>query len=248
MLLLFTDVETTGLSVEKDYITELGAVLWDTVRESPVEVLSEFILFPEAPSISKEITELTGIDRELLEKHSYGSPRDVLKRFYAMADKADFIVAHNAPFDRSFIEKAYEILGSKKLGFIHLWNWIDTLTDLPFSPNITSRKQGHIAAELGVNPNLFAHRAIFDVLQLIAVFNKYPLDVVLKRAQAENVRAVAKILPPFKDPRPVGEKEVDMAKALHFRFYSDTKEWVKMMKDFEIENVKFPFEVEVSTT
>jgi len=119
------------------------------------------------------------------------------------------------------------------------------MLDLPYGENTGSKKQGYVAADLGINPNSFAHRALFDVLQLIEIFNKFPLEEILHRAKAPTINIVAKILPPFKDPKPEGKKDKDVAKSLGFRWKSESKTWEKQLKDFELEGLDLPFEVDV---
>jgi len=245
MLLLFTDVETTGLDKQVDRITELGAVLWCTERSAPVEILSELINFPDRPIITDEITGLTGIDEKLLVYHANDNPVEVLKRFYIMAKKAEYIVAHNAPFDKGFINAAFELLGSKNMGRVEAWSWIDTMLDINYGASMKSRKQGYIAADLGINPNAFAHRALFDCLQLIEIFNKYPLAEITERAASPNLTIEAEILAPWDDPKPDGKKDKDVAKSLGFYYTQDTKTWRKNIKEIAFNKDDFPFKVKV---
>ena len=64
MILLSLDFETTGLDVEKDRITEVGAVLYSTGLDQVLETAG-YLVNPEIP-ISAEITKLTGITNSMV--------------------------------------------------------------------------------------------------------------------------------------------------------------------------------------
>jgi hypothetical protein len=51
MLILGLYFETTGFDVQKDRITEVGAVLWDTVTSTPVRLVSTMVKHEDAPPI-----------------------------------------------------------------------------------------------------------------------------------------------------------------------------------------------------
>ncbi|MCR8843119.1 3'-5' exonuclease [Paenibacillus sp. SC116] len=97
------DIETTGLDHENDYITEIAAIRTDGIRE--YGRFHTFVRLPEGAEIPTEITELTGIKSEDLT----GAPRewDALASLEAFAWDTT-LVAHNAPFDLSFISRVFE--------------------------------------------------------------------------------------------------------------------------------------------
>ena len=99
---LFVDVETTGLDHQTDEIIELAMVPFTYSPDGQVyEVKQPFQRFnqPKRP-ISAEITTLTGITDEMVAGHSI-DPAEV----EAFAQDAVLVVAHNAGFDRRFMEK-----------------------------------------------------------------------------------------------------------------------------------------------
>lgn len=99
---LFVDVETTGLDHQVDEIIELAIVPFTYGPDGQIyEVQEPFQRFhqPTKP-ISGEITKLTGITDEMVAGHAI-DPAEV----EAFAPDAVLVIAHNAGFDRRFLEK-----------------------------------------------------------------------------------------------------------------------------------------------
>lgn len=99
------DTETTGLDPKRDSIIELGAV---RVVEGEVDEHLSLLVNP-GRSISPFIAKLTGITTSMVS----GAPslEGALPRFFEFVGDSP-VVAHNLPFDLSFINQ-----GAKELGF-----------------------------------------------------------------------------------------------------------------------------------
>lgn len=213
MIICGVDLETTGLNPEVDQVTEIGAVLWDTEINAPIKFFNKLLKIKG--SVPPEIVELTGITDELLEK--YGEePDSVWADFALFADEGDAYMAHNAPFDRSFLEKEYAGIEGDL--------WIDSSVDIDYPTNIQTRKLTHLAAEHGfVNP--FAHRAMSDVLTMFQVVAHYNWDDVVKNAKTPNV--VLRAL--------VSYEQNQKAKGLGYRWDGSKKIWTKQVKEHRLD-------------
>lgn len=99
---LFVDVETTGLDPDKDEIIELAMLPFRySLGGAVIELLEPFdrLRQPSAP-IPEAVTALTGITDDMVAGQQI-DPGEVSE----FAAPADLVVAHNATFDRRFLER-----------------------------------------------------------------------------------------------------------------------------------------------
>lgn len=226
MKLLGIDFETTGLSFEKDRITEIGAVLWCTETAAPMQIFNVLVKHEDGPGITEEITRLTGITQAMLD--AYGvAPDRAFARLIQMMLEADALVAHNGMgFDKPMLEAQIKRSKACRDALPPDWEplWIDTCMDVPYPEAITTRKLVHLAAEHGfLNP--FAHRAVFDVLTMLKVLERYPIEAVLESARQPMMTLQA--LVSFDDR--------EKAKARGYRWKAETKQWLRNMKAHLVE-------------
>lgn len=156
------DIETTGLSKEKEKITEIGAV-----RVKNGEILDSFSSFvnPEKP-LSAEIIKLTGITDKML--CDAPTIHEVLPTFLSFVGES-VLVAHNAAFDTGFIRIAAENIGLS----IATNTVLDTL-ELARSllPELSKHKLNIVAERLGVSLEGH-HRAVNDAQATAEIFIKF---------------------------------------------------------------------------
>lgn len=220
MYWLGIDFETTGLSKEQDRITEVGAVLWDMIEHKPVQIYNELVYDFDAgvPAITPEITKLTGITAEMLKEFGVHTS-SALTTIAEMAEKADFFVAHNAPFDKGFYEAECKRCQVGEA----VMPWIDTLTDVDYRTS-GSQSLSYLAADHGfLNP--FSHRAVFDVLTMFKVVSQYDPKQIITWNDSPNV--VIRALVQF--------SEKDKAKNLSYKWDADKRHWLKNIKEFNVD-------------
>ena len=101
-MLLFLDIESTGIQPETDSILEISAARFDGVRV--IDAFDRLIRIPEELEIPKNISLLTGITKEMLEIE--GTPfEEVKKSLEAFFRPDDIITGHNISFDTTFLKQ-----------------------------------------------------------------------------------------------------------------------------------------------
>ena len=153
------DIETTGLSPEKDHIIEIGALKY--VNGKCVETFSELVKPPV--SISYRIYEITGINDKTVE---HASPISVvMKKFLDFIGEEQVLLGHNLKFDYSFLKTAAKQLGIsfEKMGLDTLLLARKFLSELP------SKNLATVSTHYGI-VNERAHRAYEDAKTTAEVF------------------------------------------------------------------------------
>ena len=211
-IVLGLDVETTGLLPETDRITEIGAVLLDWNTGTPLEIMSRLV-FPEIP-IPAEVVKLNGITEAMIEEHGI-LEEDALMELGCMMDKVEYVMAHNAAFDRGFIHAAFV-----RRGLVDPEKpWLCSRMDIKYDEAINTRHLTYLAAEHGFcNP--FQHRAIFDVLTMLKVAESYDFDAIVARSLEPIV--IVQALVSF--------DEKEFAKARGYQWFAPKKQWWKSAK------------------
>ena len=155
------DIETTGLKVTQEAITEIGAV---RLRNGEIVETFQTFVDPER-RLTPEIIGLTGITDEMLR----GAPKlkDALTAFLAFAGGAP-LAAHNAEFDISFIRA-----GCRKCSIPFEPTYIDTLILAQnLLPGLGKYKLDIVADHLQL-PQFNHHRASDDAVPVAQMLTKF---------------------------------------------------------------------------
>lgn len=155
---LILDTETTGLSHESDRIIELAMLLVsvDAATGRPFGPVETFEGFEDPgmpiPEVAKQVT---GITDEMVRGQRLDDAR-----VQALIERADLVVAHNAGFDRPFVEARFP-------GFAHK-PWACSFADIDWkAQGAESAKLGALAQDRGWFYD--AHRALVDCHALLQV-------------------------------------------------------------------------------
>lgn len=229
MRILGIDTETTGLDDETDRIIEVGCCLWDWDSKLPLALYSSLVI-PER-DIPEEITTLTGITAGQV--NEFGWPEEVvLGQVDELLIKADYIMAHNSPFDKGFFDKGIE---RQKMAPRNI-PWLDSMRDIVFPKEVATRNLNYLAAESGfINP--WRHRAIFDVMTMLKLASDYDIEAIIARSK-EPILYVQAI---------VSFEEKELAKDRGYRWHGQSKRWWREWKssDYEADKLECPFRTQL---
>ncbi|MHA7962837.1 3'-5' exonuclease [Paenibacillus sp. CAU 1782] len=155
------DIETTGLDHVTDHITEIAAIRFVIEDDGSVREIGRFQTFvalPDGATIPDEVAQLTGIRPEDL----VDAPNifRVLTALWYFAVGTTW-VAHNAPFDFSFIAKVY----MNPANFV-CTRALASLTEPAESASLAAVCSRHGIALTG------HHRAMNDAAATVQVFAK----------------------------------------------------------------------------
>ena len=152
------DTETTGLDSKNEKIIELAmlSVLVDAATGLPVGPVTIYESFEDpGKAIPSQITEITGIDDSMVQGHQIDD-----LAVAALVEQADLILAHNAGFDRPFVEARLPVFAAKP--------WACSFLGIDWKKEGSgSAKLEFLASERGLFYE--AHRAQVDCHALLQV-------------------------------------------------------------------------------
>lgn len=151
------DVETTGISPEKERIIEIGAF-----RPETGEVFRTLV-HPGRP-LPEHITQLTGITDEML----LGAPEETVAigALLEFLQGDTILLGHNISFDHSFLVQAIRRCGYEEPQFLG----IDTLKlSRVLCPELPNKKLETMVAHFGLT-NERAHRAFEDARVTVELY------------------------------------------------------------------------------
>lgn len=165
-LLLILDTETSGLE-ETDALLEWAAALYHVGERSILWSHSAIV-----PSVdTNPIPEINGISNLLLAAaRTHWSCRESLLPLVTIAGESGVeltaILAHNAEFDRRFLESAMFPLHRAGVPI----PWLDTQSDIVYPHARGSQHLSHLCADHGLVA-VQQHRALSDVMMLCALLS-----------------------------------------------------------------------------
>lgn len=235
MILCGIDIETSGLDIEKDHITEIA---WTIKRHGQTRSLVDKRYYIKGvKEIPPEVYDITKIEVKHCDVLGVDWENAVSELLLDIAlTRTEAMVAHNAIFDRSWIEHRAPLLKDK------LPQWLDTLNDINWGiTGVRSRHLPYLCVEYGfINP--FPHNAIADVWAMLRILDGFDIEQVCERSKSPMVTLQADVSyddrQKAKDQRFLWEKWND-------RHYP--KKWIKVVKecDLPVEGENCDFKIEV---
>lgn len=207
---VYLDVETTGLT-SNDKIIELALLVFYYDQAGNVVYVSEAFDEFEDPGrkLPPDIVSLTGITDAMVR-----GARISDSRVAAVMDGVDLVIAHNAGFDRQFVESRFP--------FFSEFAWACSVNDVDWaSGGHRSKKLENLALAKGYFYQ--AHRAIYDCHVAVGLLRmpisdsgRPALADLIERAESETIRLWA-------EGSPFDSK--DALKARYYRWNGQAKMW-----------------------
>ena len=214
---LYVDVETTGVDPANDRVIELAMVLFGYDAQGRITGTMERFDQLEDPGrpIPPEVVALTGIRDEDVRGRAIDE-----RAAGALVERAHLIIAHNAAFDRAFLEARLPLFADLP--------WACSANDVPWSDEgMESRKLEWLAYRFGVFYD--GHRAEADCVAGVHVLaQRLPrsgtvaMNALLDAARRRTVRFAA-VGAPFETK--------DLLKARGYRWRPLRKVWVRSVPE-----------------
>lgn len=237
------DLEASGLDFHKDFITEIGCVIFDGDTWQPIAEFETFVHIPEALPLSPEIVKLTGITDDMVRS---GLPfEEAIARLVEFTKDCDLFVAHNKSFDSQMLAANIQRLAATvPIEFVQR-QWICSKGDVETHINARCTKLSHLSLDYGLLVDgSKLHRAINDVRlmgQMLAKTGKTAREI---KAWSDEPITYFEALTqgPWKD----GGKSTAEAKALGYGWQTSPgtyapvfpKKWVKAVRQSRLEAEK----------
>lgn len=222
MKLLITDLETTGLDPSKDKIIEVGAILYSVDHQCTLQQLSTLLPCEENPA--ENINRIKNLATKEVSNNT------LLQVYKEWVKEADYIVAYNANFEKSWLK-----------GITKEKPWICAYEDIIWPNNHKQTNLVATALNHGVGVSL-AHRALADCQILAQLFDRMDdLPEMLRKAVfrsiEERVYVVAEVV----------FDEKDKAKEQKFKWDNVKRHWHKIMvkSDYEKEKNDYTFKTQI---
>ena len=157
---LCLDTETTGLNHAEDKVIELGIVAFEynPATGEIIRITDQYAGFEDpGEPLPVEIKEITGINDEMLIGQAFDDDR-VLN----LTKQASLVIAHNAAFDRKFVESRFPLFTTLP--------WACSVSQIDWqAERISSRTLEYLLFKCG-GYYINAHRALEDAEGVLGLF------------------------------------------------------------------------------
>jgi DNA polymerase III subunit epsilon len=225
MIVCIVDSETTGFDAKADRVVEVAAVRFHVEYGAVIETYSALIEGTE-----NKAAHINHISPELLE---HGCAEEhVWSSLTGMILASNCVLAHNAQFDKGFIEPRLTLEEERP--------WLCSIRDFEWPTRSDSKKLTELALAHGV-AILSAHRALTDVDILVRLLQRvkeqgHDLGAMFKHAMTPKPLLAAL----------VSYDDREKAKAANFNWNAPQKRWERRMTIAAAK--KLPFKTKVLET
>ncbi|MGE5473857.1 MAG: exonuclease domain-containing protein [Ignavibacteriales bacterium] len=157
----FVDVETTGLNPNYDEIIELSLYLFEFRKDN-----GEILRIVEKYTGLREPSIPISIGAQRVNNITYEELKDKrldIQHIECLIDKAEFLIAHNASFDRGFLSRLIDKCNNK--------TWLCSINNIDWKgKGFKSRALGNLLNSHGIFTSR-AHRAEDDVCAAIKLLS-----------------------------------------------------------------------------
>lgn len=176
---LIVDTETNGLHPEHGAkVIEIGAILYNIKNRAILQCLSTLF-----PCESNPVQHINNITPEST-KSPMVADHILMPLFLHMARESQVFVAHNAQFDKKFIDP---------MKFTKSWqndpfDWICTKSGFKWPSNPSRLRLQDVCRSMGIDYAEGAHRSMYDCERIALCFSK--VDDLQERIDAAYERAI----------------------------------------------------------
>lgn len=233
---LIVDTETTALDVSEGQVIEVGAILYSVRHQTVLQQVAT--LLPAMENGAERINRIPVAPLVEMSGDVAGWGMDMVMM---MGRQAEYVVAHNADFDRKWFGMGDGDLPLLSRGMLPLLvdaegaplRWICTCADFEWP---CQSRPGQSLIDLALAHGIgvgSAHRALTDCLLIAELFNRVAdLQGLFERALRPKGRFVAL----------VSFDERELAKRAGFKWYAESKTWERVMAIEDVAGLGFGVE------
>ena len=221
------DLETTGLDLTQNQVIEVGAILYSVKHQTVLQQAST--LFPVKENPQEHTNKIKSEATQSCLIPSFGGLQLAITN---MIEFSDYLVAHNAVFDSSWLGHNMPIFY-----FDRPLKWLCTYEDFIFPKNNQKTNLITTALNHGIGVTK-AHRALSDCQLIAELFDRTEdLQGLFERAIARSNE------PRYVVFAQVSFEKKDLAKSAGFYWNPDGKLWTKELResDLNIESSQWQF-------
>ena len=219
MKLLIIDTETTGLECSDSQVIEVAGILFDVDLCDVICQLSFVMPCKDNPArhVNKIAPEITQAGEQFMPS--------MIRSFYEMASQADYILAHNASFDKKWFVEGQGLFPLDA-------PWICTMEDIRWPRNSKKGRSSvvSLALDYGV-PVWSAHRALTDCVYLAEIMKREPSLEQIIRESLEPSKVYISMLP-YESRQQCKDAGFTWDKLV-------PRKWAKRMRESEVKTLGF---------